>query len=109
LELIQDGRNDFRAFYELIQNSNIFFNMYDAITGNKIIANGNGICIAKSLNSPDDVQEYYIGYRFRARDTKQPGTYIGQFTIEFLDGSGTLITPIREELKIQILAGTIKK
>lgn len=109
LQLIQDGRNDFRNFYELIQNSNMYFNMYDTTNGNKIIAKGNAICIPKTLNNPDELQEYYIGYKFTARDTKVPGTFIGQFTIEFLDGSGTLIMPIREELRINILEGTIKR
>ena len=38
-----------------------------------------------------------------------PGRYVGQFEIEFLDDSGTLIVPIREELFINILERTIKK
>jgi hypothetical protein len=29
--------------------------------------------------------------------------------MEFLDGSGTLVVPIREELYIQVLDGSIKK
>jgi hypothetical protein len=41
--------------------------------------------------------------------TAKPGTYIGKFIIEFLDGSGTLIVPIREELIINVLEGSIKK
>ena len=37
LELIQDGRNDFDKFFESVQNANIYFNMYDSITGVKKI------------------------------------------------------------------------
>jgi len=54
-------------------------------------------------------EEYYISYQFSTKDTAKPGTYIGKFIIEFLDGSGTLIVPIREELIINVLEGSIKK
>jgi hypothetical protein len=33
IELIQDGRNDFRKFHEQIQNANITFIMTNVITG----------------------------------------------------------------------------
>ena len=29
MELVNDGRNDFRKFFEKIQNATIKFNMYD--------------------------------------------------------------------------------
>jgi len=38
LELVNDGRNDFRNFYEKIQNATIKFNMYDTSTKVKLIA-----------------------------------------------------------------------
>ena len=47
--------------------------------------------------------EYYIVYEWKDRDVKKAGRYKGQFTITFLDGSGKLITPTREELFINIL------
>lgn len=103
MQLVQDGRNDFRDFHEKIQNANIWFNMTDIETGVKKIAMQSGVCIAKDLTCPDDIQQYYIGYKFRAKDTKKAGSYEGQFIIEFLDGSGTLITPIREKLHIHVL------
>ena len=31
MELVNDGRNDFRKFYEKIQNATIKFNMYDTV------------------------------------------------------------------------------
>jgi hypothetical protein len=65
------------------------------------------LCIPKESDCGYD--EYYIGYQFSERETKKPGTYVGQFTIEFLDGSGTLIVPIREELYVHVLDGSIKK
>lgn len=108
MELIKDGRNDFHKFYEMIQNSNIYFTMTDVVTGVKKIAKK----IANTqLVEPENCvgEEYYITYQFSNKDTNTCGRYIGQFEIEFLDGSGTLIAPIREELFINILSSTIKK
>lgn len=108
LELIQDGRNDFQKFHEKVQNANIYFTMTDVITGVKRIA--------KKLTGIQQVEpencvgpEFYLIYQFTQRDTSVAGRYVGQFEIEFLDGSGTLIVPIREELFINILERTIKK
>jgi hypothetical protein len=54
-------------------------------------------------------EEYYLSYKFTERDTNKAGVFIGQFIIDFLDGSGELIVPIRGELRINILEGSIKK
>lgn len=109
LELIQDGRNDFNKFHEKIQNANIYFSMTDVVTGVKRIA--------KKLTGIQQVEpatdcvgdEFYIIYQFTERDTAVGGRYVGQFEIDFLDGTGTLLAPIREELFINILERTIKK
>lgn len=108
LALIQDGRNDFSRFYEAIQDANIYFTMTDVITGVKRIAKKETSVIAVSPESCVG-EEYYLSYQFTTRDTSVAGRYIGQFTIEFLDGSGTLIVPIRETLYINILDQGIKK
>ena len=109
LELIQDGRNDFHKFYEKIQNANIYFNMTDVVTGiKKIGRKRTGVALVEPTS--DCVgEEYYLTYKFSSRDTDRAGRYVAQFTIEFLDGSGNLIVPIREELFINVLDGTIKK
>jgi hypothetical protein len=109
LELIQDGRNDFNKFHEKIQNANIYFSMTDVVTGVKRIA--------KKLTGIEQVEpatdcvgdEFYIIYQFTERDTAVGGRYVGQFEIDFLDGTGTLLAPIKEELFINILERTIKK
>jgi hypothetical protein len=109
LELIQDGRNDFYKFHEKVQNANIYFSMTDVITGVKRIA--------KKLTGIQQVEpasdcvgdEFYLIYQFTERDTAVGGRYVGQFEIDFLDGSGTLLVPIREELFINVLERTIKK
>jgi len=100
MELINDGRTDFHKFYELIQNSVITFTMEDYDTGIIKIANEPALILPK--DGCDD--EYYIVYKWRLRDTKQCGKYIGKFTIKFgiESGGGTLIVPIQEQLIISI-------
>lgn len=108
LELIQDGRNDFHKFFEMIQNADIFFSMTNVVTGiKKIGKKRTGVALVKPVSCVGE--EYYITYQFSDKDTNQAGRYVGQFIIEFLDGSGTLLVPIREELYINILEGEIKK
>tara|TARA_B100001094_G_C17964835_1_gene687319 strand:+ start:78 stop:452 length:375 start_codon:yes stop_codon:yes gene_type:complete len=109
MELIKDGRYSFREFHDKLQNSNIFFSMADIVTGVKKIGKKPAKCILKSEYNGCEDEEYYISYQFTTKDTSKTGTYIGKFTIEFLDGSGTLIVPIREELIINVLGGSIKK
>ena len=108
LELIQDGRNDFNKFYDLIQNADIYFTMTDVITGVKRIAKkptGLQQVVPESCVG----EEYYLIYHFTERDTAVAGRYAAQFTIDFLDGSGTLVVPIRESLYVNVLDGSIKK
>jgi hypothetical protein len=109
MELIQDGRNDFYKFHEKVQNANIYFSMTDVITGVKRIAKKlTGIQqVEPASNCVGD--EFYLIYQFTERDTAVGGRYVGQFEIDFLDGSGTLLVPIREELFINVLERTIKK
>jgi hypothetical protein len=109
LELIQDGRNDFKLFYQKIQNADIFFTMTDIITGVKKIAKKKaGIELVMPISDCLE-EEYYLVYQFSEKETSVSGRYVGKFEIEFLDGSGTLIAPIREGLFINILDGGILK
>ncbi len=109
MELIQDGRNDFHNFFDLIQNANIFFSLTDVVTGVKRIGHKRtGVALVTPVS--DCVgEEYYITYQFTANDTAKAGTYLGQFQIEFQDGTGTLIVPIRESLYVNILDNNVKK
>jgi hypothetical protein len=109
LELIKDGRNDFNKFHDKIQNANITFSMSDVVTGVKKIA-----CSSATIEEvvPDNncvCEEFYLVYQFTSKQTSAAGRFVGQFEIQFLDGSGTLIVPIREELFINVLEGSIKK
>lgn len=112
LDLIQDGRNDFNKFYDKLQNSDIFFCMTDIITGNKKIGRKKAMCILKEPSTDcdsDGYDQYYVAYQFSEKETNTPGTYIGQFFINFLDGAGELIVPIRDTLYIHVLDHGIKK
>lgn len=109
LSLIQDGRHNFSEFYNKIQNADVFFTMTDIITGVKKIAKKPTTIelVEPAVDCIGD--EYYLIYQFTERDTANGGRYVGSFTIEFLDGSGTLIVPIREQLYVNILQGDIQK
>jgi hypothetical protein len=105
MELIFDGRNDFRHFYELIQNADITFSMYNPENNIKKISCRPAEIVKKIIPCEDltSREEYYIVYKWRQKDTKEPGTYVGEFSIDFLDGTGVLITPIQEKLFIHVI------
>lgn len=108
LELINDGRNDFHKFHEKIQNANVYFTMTDVITGVKKIAKKlAGIELVEPTSCIGE--EYYLVYQFNSKETSVVGRYVGQFEIDFLDGSGKLIVPIKESLFINVLDQGIKK
>ena len=109
LELIKDGRNDFNKFHDKIQNANITFTMTDIVTGVKKIA-CKSAGIEEVLPKNNCIcEEFYLVYQFTTKETSVAGRYAAQFEIDFLDGSGTLIVPIREELFVNVLEGSIKK
>lgn len=108
MELIKDGRNDFHKFYDKIQNANIYFTLTDIDSGVKRISKKEAqteLVLPKNCTG----DEYFITYQFSSKETSVSGRYIGQFDIEFLDGSGTLIVPISETLYVNILDQGIKK
>ena len=109
LELIQDGRNDFHKFHEKIQDADIYFTMTDLSTGVKRISKRKADI--ELVEPSDDCvgEEYYVVYQFNSTETSKPGKYVGKFEIVFLDGSGTLIAPIRDTLYINILDQGILK
>ena len=93
------------CFMKKYKMQSIKFNMYDVKTNLKRIAKSNAEIELKceSCDIGGDEPQYYIVYKWSERDTKKPGKYNGEFVITFLDGTGTLIAPIREELFINIL------
>lgn len=105
MELVNDGRNDFRKYYEKIQNATITFTMYDVETKVKRISCSQSEIEMAIANDCENTitPTYYITYQFTETQTSKSGRYNGYFTITFLDGTGTLIAPIRDELYINVL------
>ena len=102
MQLIQDGRNDFRNFYEQLGNSAISFSMKKVDTGEFIILNKAGGIVAKTQVDYEYPTEYYIYYRWQSTDVSEAGRYQGQFTVELLGQFTELVVPIREDLYINI-------
>jgi len=106
MKLIDDNKNDKSSFNEMLENSEIIFEMYDIKTESPIILNG--LCAlsnrTKKFNYTTD--EYYIVYRFTEEQTSDIGKYEGKFIIKFYDNeqnyTSKLIVPIREKLYINI-------
>jgi hypothetical protein len=105
LELIEDGYGDRSDFYDKLQNALVTFSM-ESVEG----------CVRKIICRPMQVIEddcgkncsncqkkYKIVYPWRARDTSEKGRFLGNVEIDFLDGCGKLIVPIRESLYINII------
>ena len=109
LELINDGRNDYHHFHEKVQNADIYFTMTDIVTGVKKIAKKPTGVELVTPQSDCVGEEYYLVYQFTEKETSVAGRFVCQFTIDFLDGSGTLIVPIQETLYVNVLDNGIKK
>jgi len=106
MQVVKDGRNDFRSFMDSLQNAIITFSMINSDTGMLKIASKPAYITQKFLDNPDAPEEYYIYYNFSPNDTKTPGRYLGEFSITTTDGE--LIVPIRESLFINITPSFIK-
>lgn len=107
MKLVDDGRNDKSSFNELLENSEIIFEMYDIKTGSPIILNGVCSITTKTTKFNNTTDEYYIVFRFTEEQTFETGKFEGKFIIKFLDVNqevtSKLIVPIREKLFINII------
>jgi len=107
LKLLDDGKNDKSSFNDLLENSEITFEMVDHKTGEPHILNGECLLTTRTKKYDQTTLEYYIVYRFSEQQTQIPGKYEGKVTVQFLDTNSTpttkLILPIKEKLYINIL------
>lgn len=109
MELIEDGRHDFRKFYESVQNCTITFTMVNVDT--KITKIAKAPCYIKLKEDDGCVDKYVICYDWKPRDTKETGAFKGTFELNFGEiksdeteyPTGNLNMPIRETLNIVIL------
>ena len=109
MELIEDGRHDFRKFHEAVEAADITFTMVNADTNITKVAKNKAYIQLRDNDSCEE--QYVICYDWKERDTKEKGTYKGMFEITFPDDlksdeyvypSGVLNMPLREDLYIVI-------
>ena len=108
MQLVQDGRNEFKHFHEKVSNSSIYFSMRDVKTGIPKVLNKKANIVSKTKTSPNAPTEYYIYYKWIKRDVNKVGRFEGQFVIYFHDDNTELIVPIREDLYITISDSFVK-
>jgi len=102
MDVVLDGRTDSaKEFYSILDNARIRFSMTMESNGAQKISMKNAYLVEKDKSNPDSPQEYYIYYKWAPNDTNRVGRYKGEFSIT-LD-NGELITPIRENLYINII------
>lgn len=106
LKLIDDGKNDKSSFNDMLENSNITFEMFDVKTEEYQILNGECIITTKTKKYDQTTDEYYITYRFTEDGTSVKGKFEGIVTIQFLDTNlnptSKLILPLKEKLYVNI-------
>lgn len=106
MRLIDDGKNDKSAYNDLLENSEIIFEMSDVKTGTPVILGATASLALRVKKYNQTTDEYYIIYRFTEDQTSEIGKFEGKFTIQFKDEDGNntskLIVPIRDKLYIHI-------
>ena len=106
MRIIDDGKNDKSSFNDLLENSDIIFEMLDVKTGLPVLLNESCLLTTRTKLYNQTTDEYYITYRFTESQTLETGKFEGKITIKFLDTNGNpttkLILPIKEKLFINI-------
>jgi hypothetical protein len=107
VRLIDDGKNDKSSFNDLLENSDITFEMFDVETEVYQVLNGQCLLTTRTKKYDQTTDEYYITYRFTENNTSLKGRFEGLITIQFLDSSSNptnkLIVPIKEKLFINVI------
>lgn len=107
LRLIDDGKNDKSSFNDLLENSDITFEMFDVETEQYQVLNGECLLTTRIKKYDQTTDEYYVTYRFTENNTSLKGRFEGIVTIQFLDTDSNptnkLILPIKEKLFINIV------
>jgi hypothetical protein len=107
LRLIDDGKNDKSSFNDLLENSDITFEMFDVGTEQYQVLNGECFLTTRTKKYDQTTDEYYITYRFTELNTSQKGRFEGMINIQFLDTNSNptnkLIVPIKEKLFINVI------
>lgn len=107
MRLVDDGKNDKSSFNDLLENSDITFEMLDVSSGEYQILGGECLLTTRTKKYHQTTDEYYITYRFTQDNTSIKGRYEGIINIQFLDTNSNptnkLIVPVKEKLYINIV------
>ena len=102
MDVVRDGRTDsWKEFYSALDNAIIRFSMKNEDNGIQKIFMKNAYITEKNRRNVDSEREYYIYYKWDSKDTNKKGRFVGEFSI--ILESGELISPIRENLYINIV------
>lgn len=97
---------------DMLDNVAVTFSMTDTETGLYRIANAPAkLVINKNRPEFPDETTYTLAYRFKLRDTRKNGRFLGEFKIDFLDdeaGCGKLTFPTHDKINI-IIGDSITK
>lgn len=106
MRLIDDGKNDKSSFNDMLENSNITFEMYDINSGEAVILNAQGSVTTRTKHYNQTTDEFYIVFRFTEQQTSEIGKFEGKINVQFLDTdlnpTTKLILPVKEKLYINI-------
>ena len=112
--LTQRVREKYDLSDDMLANCAITFSMMDADSGVYRIANvpANLVIDTDRQNHPDELK-YTLVYRFKLRDTKIAGRYLGEFVIDFIPsenegGCGKIKLPANGQINI-IISDSITK
>jgi len=101
VQIIKDGRLDFREFDNLTNSSTITFSMKDVETDMDVIVNKPAFVIKKTNTTGDGPEEdYFVYYQFTRKETRKMGRFQAEFKIT--NSQGEIILPLRNKLFINI-------
>jgi len=107
MRLVQDGRFDKATINDLLESTDIKFNMVETKTNKPIVINDRAYLAIKRERQNQEIEEYVITYQFKDGGTAVNGRFEGTFTIVFLDTdleeTSKLIVPIKEKLFINVI------
>ena len=98
MQVISDGRSDFKSVIESLEQAKVFLSMVDITTGiNKIAL---APCDIITETNPDGTLNYFIYYKFTSKNTNKPGRYKVEFFIQ--NAEGNLNLPIKDTLFVNV-------
>ena len=104
--LVQHVMEMYNITEDMLENVGVTFSMIDAQTGLYRIANVPASLVIRNDRPafPAD-EKYTFTYRFKLRDTRKTGRFLGEFKIDFLGeqiGCGKITLPVNAQINILI-------